>query len=184
MGRMRIIIILILSILLFSYILYAEKKISAEISGNEFSEKQIYSNLLEQKLQEGRAFMKYILTAFMFYIGINGALLKFAFDKDADKGTRVPFCVGGILISLLNIAVCVITTFVIIENLKSDILNLNEQLGKPLIDEQLLYLSQASGMKFFFSLIVLSGWGFILWKELRKINGKLLEDSKKEGVGL
>lgn len=113
--------------------------------------------ILKQKFDEAKSYATIFVTTFTVYLAINGALLRYSFEKDIAPTIPIILSIVGIATSALYVAVSIFKKF-IRDNLARDIDHLNQLLGSPLVSKQfsgLRYISISIGT---FSSFALIGW--------------------------
>lgn len=117
--------------------------------------------ILKQKFEEAKSYATIFVTTFTVYLAINGALLRYSFEKDIAPSIPIILSIVGIATSALYVAVSIFKKF-IRDSLARDVDHLNQLLGSPLVSKQfsgLSYVSVSTGTFSFFGLI---GWILLL----------------------
>ena len=108
--------------------------------------------ILKQKFEEAKSYATIFVTTFTVYLAINGALLRYSFEKISPPTIPIILSIVGIATSALYVAVSIFKKF-IRDSLARDIDHLNQLLGSPLVSKQfsgLSYISVSTGTFSFF----------------------------------
>lgn len=143
------------------------------------------TEILKEKMQEGREFFAQYMVIFTLYLGVNAVLLKFSFDSGRSTELTKMLSVFGVLLSLVLMQ----TYFLVIAyrtQLKKDIEGLQEDVGlSRKMESTLLPIRDATIGFSSFSLCLLCAWAFIFFNPdfAKKIPGEKPPAAETDKIG-
>jgi hypothetical protein len=119
--------------------------------------------LLKAKYQEGADLLTHYLRAFVIYVAVTGALLKFALDEHATTTLLIAMAALGLAISALGCAMLGLGEH-LRRLIRSDIDNLGDLLCVPRLSSNQVSLKYVLLSSLLFVTIVIAGWIYLLLK--------------------
>ncbi|MDH3604460.1 MAG: helix-turn-helix domain-containing protein [Candidatus Tectomicrobia bacterium] len=131
-------------------------------SQNISNNKELLSDLLKYKIEEGRELLGHYLRAFAIFVTITAVLIKFAFDKNSTELMRQALTGTGLVLSVMGFAVYafgkIVRHAVCIEAEK-----LSNTLGVGDFRPMLLPVKYVGIVVLLASILGTIGWGLVFW---------------------